>query len=314
MTSKRRDSRPFVFVSVDMPDHPKLARIDNPLAPWLYARGIMYAGKYLTDGELPAAAVARLAGVPAKLIDELVRVGLWHREGHDCPRCPQPGPGLVIVHDYLEHNRSAAEVKEQSAKRSRAANARWHPEPAAEPAAEGPPEDAVGMHSAMHSACTTDAEAEAEAEAPPTGEPKPLLTYVGRQAVGDARASEPACLPELFARWQGIAGPNVDLEAEARAYLELHVDKPARNPRAAFEGFLRRGAENRARRAQPALVELAPVAVAPVRTFVPCPDHPQHKGAHCPECVGSSKAAPAAIVQVAKRHRERRGGRAREAS
>jgi hypothetical protein len=68
----------------------------------------------------------------------------------------------------------------------------------------------------------------------------PLLTLVGRLAVSDARGTPPPA--EQIALWQDIAGPDVDLEAEARAYLERNLGRPARDEAAAWVGWLRKGA------------------------------------------------------------------------
>ena len=56
--------------------------------------------------------VARKAGVPAELGKRLVSAGMWHEEGHDCPRCPQPPEGHLYVHDYLMHQRSKAQAEQ----------------------------------------------------------------------------------------------------------------------------------------------------------------------------------------------------------
>lgn len=74
----------------------------------------------------------------------------------------------------------------------------------------------------------------------------PLLTLVGRLAVGNAGEAE-APPAELIALWQEIAGPGTDLEDEARHYLERNLDRPAKDERAAWLGWLRKGAERRAR-------------------------------------------------------------------
>jgi hypothetical protein len=82
-------------------------------------------------------------------------------------------------------------------------------------------------------------------QARPGQEQTPLLTLVGRLAVSDARGTAPPPA-EQIALWQDIAGPGVDLEAEARAYLERNLGRPARNEAAAWVGWLRKGAERRA--------------------------------------------------------------------
>jgi hypothetical protein len=68
-----------------------------------------------------------------------------------------------------------------------------------------------------------------------------LLTYVSRLAGGNARGNSRASLPaKIIEEWQTIAGPLVDLEAEARAYVAYFADRPARNERSAWIGWLER--------------------------------------------------------------------------
>jgi hypothetical protein len=45
---------------------------------------------------------------------------LWHDGEHDCPKCPQAGPDAYVIHDYLDHQRSASEVADLRAKRAAA--------------------------------------------------------------------------------------------------------------------------------------------------------------------------------------------------
>lgn len=99
-------------MSVDLPDNPKLAMIDNPAAGWTYVVSMCYCGRNLTDGSFPMAPLLRLAGVKRSVASMLVDAGLWHEAGHDCDRCPQPMAGTGVIHDYLRHQRSSGEVRE----------------------------------------------------------------------------------------------------------------------------------------------------------------------------------------------------------
>ena len=82
------------------PEHPKIARVGGDAA-WLYVCGLAYASRNLTDGLIPAGALARLSDrkQPQKLAQVLVKAGLWdvHEDGW-------------MVHDYLEHQTSRAKV------------------------------------------------------------------------------------------------------------------------------------------------------------------------------------------------------------
>ncbi|MEV5538508.1 hypothetical protein AB0L13_16755 [Saccharopolyspora shandongensis] len=127
VANKPTDRREFVRITVDLPTHPKLAELDDmPAAGWLYVVGVCYAGQHLTDGELPRAAVIRMAGSDRDTAAELVAVGMWHEHGHDCDRCPQPSaPGRVVVHDYLTHQRSKADAEAKREAARKAIEARW---------------------------------------------------------------------------------------------------------------------------------------------------------------------------------------------
>jgi hypothetical protein len=129
MTARRRsDKREFIFLTVDMPQHPTFYGISTA-AKWLYVVGLTHAGRHLTDGLVPISRVVSEAEVPKKAADELVARGKWHLAGHDCIDCPDPEKGWVAIHDYLEHQRSRSEAeaereKKQAAGRKGAAK-RW---------------------------------------------------------------------------------------------------------------------------------------------------------------------------------------------
>ena len=72
-------------------------------AKLLYLAAICHAGATDSDGELPLPALTILAAqtgvrAPAKVAQELVDAGLWHKE-----------KTMFTIHDYLEHNTSASE-------------------------------------------------------------------------------------------------------------------------------------------------------------------------------------------------------------
>ncbi|MFE7237239.1 hypothetical protein [Streptomyces sp. NPDC057580] len=119
MTEK--DKRTYVKVHDGLPDHPKVIEAGGE-AGWLYICGLAYASRQLTDGVLPRRLVPRLTdgSKPEASASALVRVGLWHDGEHDCPNCPQAGPDTYVIHDYLEHQRSSAEVADLRAKRAAA--------------------------------------------------------------------------------------------------------------------------------------------------------------------------------------------------
>jgi hypothetical protein len=116
-----KDKRTYVKVHDGLPDHPKIIEAGGE-AGWLYICGLAYASRQLTDGVIPSRLVPRLTdgSKPEASASALVRVGLWHEGEHDCPHCPEAGADTYVIHDYLEHQRSAAEVADLRAKRAAA--------------------------------------------------------------------------------------------------------------------------------------------------------------------------------------------------
>lgn len=116
-----KDKRTYVKVHDGLPDHPKIIEAGGE-AGWLYICGLAYASRQLTDGVIPKRLVRRLTdgSNPEANASALLRVGLWHEGEHDCPKCPTAPDDAYVIHDYLGHQRSAAEVRELSAKRSAA--------------------------------------------------------------------------------------------------------------------------------------------------------------------------------------------------
>jgi len=115
------DRRTYVRIHDGLPDHPKIAEVGG-MAAWLYVSGLCYASRLLTDGIIPARMVARLTDLPdvEALASRLLEANLWHRAQHDCKDCPQGLGDVYVIHDYLDHQRSAAEVRELSEKRAAA--------------------------------------------------------------------------------------------------------------------------------------------------------------------------------------------------
>jgi hypothetical protein len=80
-------------------------------AAGLYAMGLSYCGKYLTDGFIPR---AWLIGTPKKLAAQLVETGLWEEVD-----------GGYFFPDYEEYNPSREKVEERRQAASNAASTRW---------------------------------------------------------------------------------------------------------------------------------------------------------------------------------------------
>jgi hypothetical protein len=94
--------------------NPKIAAVGYDGAG-LYAMGLSYCGKYLTDGFLPSLWANQH---PKRIITKLEHGGLW-----------RPVEGGFVMTDYLDYNRCAADIKEERRRKreagKRGAEARW---------------------------------------------------------------------------------------------------------------------------------------------------------------------------------------------
>ena len=83
------------------PEHPKAIKV-GALGRDLYVSGLCYSGRNLTDGFIPADAVRRLSELRNvnEIASRLVEVVLW-----------EVVDGGFQVHDYLDYNPSAQEVR-----------------------------------------------------------------------------------------------------------------------------------------------------------------------------------------------------------
>jgi len=110
------DDRTYIRLHDGMPGHPKVRGLSDRAFRTLI-RSWCYCSEYLTDGEV-VSAVARDLGT-TKAWTELVSAGL-----------AESAPGGYLMHDYLEHQRSAAEVAEIKAGRGVGGtlgnHVRWH--------------------------------------------------------------------------------------------------------------------------------------------------------------------------------------------
>ncbi|AHB31669.1 hypothetical protein ArV2_gp59 [Arthrobacter phage vB_ArS-ArV2] len=121
------DKRAFAKFDVGYLDNPKMLDIldTSSSAILMHFASVLYCAQHLTDGIVASKAMQRKAGGSEADVHILLSAGLWHEPGHTCTSCPQPPVGKVYVHDFLEHNREAAEAKRVSERRSEAAKSRW---------------------------------------------------------------------------------------------------------------------------------------------------------------------------------------------
>ena len=112
------DKRAYFKLDVGYMSNPKVLAVmdQSPNAILLHVASIGYAAQHLTDGVVPIKALLRMTGASEGDAQLLYAAGLW---------IDGPTGGRAEVHDYLEHQRSATEVKGASEKAKRAASARW---------------------------------------------------------------------------------------------------------------------------------------------------------------------------------------------
>lgn len=99
----------YVKVESTVRLHPKFLKA-GPAASWLWLCGLAHCQEALTDGFIADEALPFL-GVPnaRRLAAVLVDVGLWHTE-----------QGGWRVHDYLDHNNSASDIRRIADERRKA--------------------------------------------------------------------------------------------------------------------------------------------------------------------------------------------------
>lgn len=82
-------------------DHPKVERLSDA-AFRAHVGALVYCNRYLTDGAVSAAQVSKLT--KPKLRAELIAAGVWEER--------EDG---IVIHDFLEYNRTAEQVKAERA-------------------------------------------------------------------------------------------------------------------------------------------------------------------------------------------------------
>lgn len=122
------DKRPYAKIDVGYLSNPKIAALldDFPRAALLHLACICYGVQHCTDGIVPLRIAMRIACGMQCDAEILMQCGLLI----------DLGDGNVMVRDFLEHQRSADEVKQRSQANSLAASARWDAERNAERSAK----------------------------------------------------------------------------------------------------------------------------------------------------------------------------------
>ena len=113
------DDRTYIRLHDGMPDHPKVVGLSDA-AFRLYVEAMCWCGRHLTDGAVTTAAMRRMGGWSPESVQELADATLIEQ-----------GSGTDwLVHDYTEHQRTAAAVAAiKRAKRAAGVTGnheRWH--------------------------------------------------------------------------------------------------------------------------------------------------------------------------------------------
>lgn len=217
------DRRTYVRIHDGLPDHPKIAEVGG-MAAWLYVSGLCYSSRLLTDGIIPARMVARLTDLPdvEALASRLLEANLWHRAQHDCKDCPQGIGDVYIVHDYLDHQRSAAEVRELSEKRAAAGRS------GGKASGESRRAEAKAEANAKQVLKQTGSKAEAETETDTQLKEENLLTSPTASPSAD---DQPASKPKRRSKPKPSVEPRPDVEALCDRLVELMVENGSDKPK-----------------------------------------------------------------------------------
>lgn len=237
---------PRFLVDDHFHDHPKRRKAGlEAIGLWTSAGS--WCQDNLTDGFVPAYVAERWAGRRLKVLAErLVTAGLWD------PALDSDGEHGWQFHDWSGDDgwqESAGYVKDR--RKANAARQRRFRQRSNTDEQPPPPEAINNGRNALHNALRNGATngvtngvsnaPHARASSPHLTSPtNPLLTLAGRLTqVGPSEMA--AGLPtEVVEEWQRVAGPGVDLEDEARAYLARHGDTTPNDPRGAWLGWLRK--------------------------------------------------------------------------
>jgi hypothetical protein len=101
----------YAGIDCSFPFHPKIRALTDAEYR-VHSTAIIYANEHLTDGLITREVVDMFKGFKPKVVQSLVDRGLWrlHDDGW-------------ILHDYLDWNKSRAEIEAFKAAKSRAGRA-----------------------------------------------------------------------------------------------------------------------------------------------------------------------------------------------
>lgn len=225
-----KDQRGWAPVDIGYLDNPKMLDVldASSTATLMHLASILYCAQHLTDGHLSPGIARRKVGASRDDDRLLIDAGLWHESGHGCDACPDPEPGKVYIHNFLEHNRTAAKAKRVSERRSEAAKARW---------ARGKG-DATVMQSALQDAqqsamqngdvCNAEREREREKEreivtsedaTPPRADVEALCEHLQARIAGNGSKQ-----PTITKRWRDAARLMLDSDGRTPEQVTYLID------------------------------------------------------------------------------------------
>lgn len=223
-----KDQRGWAPVDTGYLDNPKMLDVldASGTAALMHLASVLYCAQHLTDGHIAPGVARRKVGASKDDDRLLIDAGLWHEAGHECETCPQPEPNRVYVHDFMQHNRSAAKAKRTSEAASKAAKERW--------AREKTQADADRMRTALPDAMRLDENRNAERE-----------KEIKREGSG-SRRSPSLPLPESWtpseSHREKCSTEHIDLDHEADKFRNNALAKDMRyaNWDRAFTNWLSR--------------------------------------------------------------------------
>lgn len=213
-----RDQRTFITVHDGMPEHPKVEPLSDA-AFRLMVETWCWCARQLTDGHMPAAIWTRRSTAEAR--QELIDAGLV-----------EVTDSGVSMHDYTEHQRTAAEVAALREKRAdagrrgglaKASNALASASPVAKQTASNLPSKSLA---------DTETDTETDKERAPR---KRARTPI-----------DPEWLPEPDVRQKVAAeNPGIDLKAEHAKFIDhfIATGKTMKDWTAAWRNWMRRASE-----------------------------------------------------------------------
>lgn len=173
MPARKRDGRTYITVHDGMPDHPKIDGLSDAAFRLLVSTWC-WCSRHLTNGHVPTATWSKRG--TAKARRELIAAGLVE----------QVADG-VLVHDYLEHQRSAEEVAELSAARSEAGRRGGKARASRQASAKQVPD---GLSSKTQAESVTEVASHEATTQPPSVAAQPQLVDVPRANESDTKRAQ----------------------------------------------------------------------------------------------------------------------------